>query len=121
MNEIIICEKCGASMEHSITGYCSSTICPQCGWGWATTYFPPIELDTTDYSIVVESIETPGVAQIRSAAKTANTNFIEAREFLKTGGVIACTKAKDIAAIAQQLKDAQIPYIIRPEFPYNLE
>ena len=42
MTDKIICEKCGAEMLPIDQNKPVGMTCPNCGWGWATTYIEPI-------------------------------------------------------------------------------
>ena len=44
MNDKCICEKCGAEMKPLSDFSPVGMTCPNCGWGWATTYIDPIKL-----------------------------------------------------------------------------
>jgi hypothetical protein len=54
-DDIVICEKCGAEMKPLSDIYPVGMTCPNCGWGWATTYIDPINLDESDYHIILVS------------------------------------------------------------------
>lgn len=45
------CEICGTELIVSKNGHCLSSVCPNCGYGVATTYFEPYEVDDTIYSV----------------------------------------------------------------------
>ena len=42
MNKEYICEKCGTEMVPIDKKIPVGLTCPNCGWGWATTYIDPI-------------------------------------------------------------------------------
>ena len=53
--EKIVCEKCGAEMHIVRDSYQMGMKCPNCGWGWVTTYNEPIEVDYSVYHVVLDS------------------------------------------------------------------
>lgn len=54
MTEKIICEKCGAVMTPLDPERPIGMECPECGWGWVTSYIEPKAEDATIYSIILE-------------------------------------------------------------------
>ena len=92
--------------------------CPNCGWGWATTYIEPILTDNVDYHIFLEAGDS-SLSIIKMVSKIANCNYIEAKKMIEKAPVeIICSKAVDVKAIQEKLEAANIEIRIEPEFPY---
>ena len=92
--------------------------CPNCGWGWATTYIDPINLDESDYHMILVSSEN-SLSNIKLVSKTANCNYIEAKKLIENAPVeIFCGKAVDVKTIKDKLETANIEIKIEPDFPY---
>ena len=92
--------------------------CPNCGWGWATTYIDPINLDEGDYHIILVSSEN-SLSNIKLVSETANCNYVEAKKLIENVPVeIFCGKAVEVKAIKEKLGAANIEIKIEPEFPY---
>ena len=132
MNEIIICEKCGEQMKSIAKEHTVGMTCPNCGWGWVTSHFDPIDTDQTDYSIFLKVGNPASVDNIKLIASICSKNFIEAKKILQTD-VDVCiytatnessadySKAGKVRHIAALLKNAQLDFYITPAFPYKLE
>lgn len=119
MNEKCICEKCGNEMKPLSDIYPVGMTCPNCGWGWATTYIEPIREDDTDYHIVLSVPYKPSLDKIRIIAGIANCNYIEAKDLSEKAPVeIYCGKAVNVRSIREKLEAAGIEIRIEPEFPY---
>lgn len=117
--DAVLCEKCGHEMIYYLGGHCCGMTCPNCGWGWATTYFEPYETDMTDYHILLEKSFDPSIDDIRIVSNIANCNYIAAKKLINNAPVeIFCGKAIDIMPIKEKLEAAGIDIKIKPEFPY---
>ena len=80
-DDIVICEKCGAEMKPLSDIYPVGMTCPNCGWGWATTYIEPILSDSTDYHVVLVSSNN-SLTSIKAVSEVANCNYIEAKKLI---------------------------------------
>ena len=117
MNEQTICEKCGSVMlsfkEFGSTGM----KCPSCGWGWATSYQDPIDLDQNTYTLIIP-VQEPGIKQVKATASAFNINYLEARKALATGLFSVSGSAREIFSKAQTLQNNHVEIVIEPLFPY---
>ncbi len=120
MTEKIICEKCGTEMVSFQRGSSCGMECPKCGWGWATTYWPEIASDETNYTISIPAISNPPVDIIRYMSKILSCNFIVANEKLKTTGIQVAGQARKIQEIRKKLMELGVVFSISPDFPYDL-
>lgn len=121
MNNNMICEKCGSEMIYEKKDCDSTWTCPNCNWGIATSYFSPIYLDTTEYTIIISVIPDPSLEIIHFIAELLNCNFVEAKKTLKIGDIKVTRKAIDVITIEKKLKNIGLLYAINPIFPYNLD
>jgi hypothetical protein len=112
------CISCGAEMEQKINGHCISWHCSNCGDGLASSYYDEIELDRTDYSIVINPIPTPSVEQLKTISKYLNMNYIEIRKLLTLGEAKITRKATEVKTIVSELTKVDIDFDITPSFPY---
>lgn len=117
-DDIVICEKCGDEMKPLSELYPIGMTCPNCGWGWATTYIDPINLDENDYRMILVSSEN-SLSNIKLVSETANCNYVEAKKLIEKAPVeIFCGKAVEVKTIKEKLEAANIEIRIEPEFPY---
>ncbi len=118
MNDMNICEKCGNEMKPLSDIYPIGMTCPNCGWGWATTYIDPINLDECDYHVILTS-EDCSLSIIKIISDIANCNYVESKKMIENAPVeIFCGKAVDIKVIKERLETANIEFSIEPEYPY---
>ena len=117
-DDILICEKCGAEMKPLSDIYPVGMTCPNCGWGWATTYIEPILSDSTDYHVVLVS-RNNSLTSIKAVSKVANCNYIEAKKLINHAPVeVFHGQAVEVKAIREKLEAASIDFKIEPEFTY---
>lgn len=117
-DNIVICEKCGAEIKPLSELYPIGMTCPNCGWGWATTYIDPINLDENDYRMILVSSEN-SLSNIKLVSETVNCNYVEAKKLIEKALVeIFCGKAVEVKTIKEKLEAANIEIRIEPEFPY---
>ena len=118
MNDAIICEKCGNEMKPLSEIYPIGMTCPNCGWGWATTYIEPIRADSMNYHIVLLSANT-ALPNIKLISKIAGCNYLDAKKLIETTPrEIFCGNAVEVKAFKEMLETANIEISIDPEFPY---
>ena len=131
MNNIIICDKCGAEMIPNDQERTTGMLCPKCGWGWVTTRQDPIATDDTDYSIFIKPNNPAVPDTIKLIADIVGVNFLQAKKILssekdeliyKARNESASTmyKAQRVRAVAKRLKEAGIAFTITPDFPYEI-
>ena len=122
MKEKCICEKCGAVMVPIVPEKpvgSTGMECPECGWGWATTYIEPKYEDETVYKIVLDHGSDATKENIKAIAKVMNCNYLRAKEVINDAGhILAEGKATEIEIFIQLLLQSRIKYHIEPEWPY---
>lgn len=114
------CEKCETEMIPYKNGRTIGMICPNCGWGWATTEFEPIELDQTIYTIHINTITNPSKEVLKFVSKILNANFLVTYKLLKDGQASFSGKAIEIKNIIKKLQNLEIKYSITPDFKYKI-
>ncbi len=119
MSEKIICEKCGAEMESYHKGCTGGMLCPKCGWGWVTTYFPPIDIDETVYTISFCKPEKTTAAMVKLYAKLSGSNFIQAKKALEEGNASFSALAADIQKHIEEIHATELQFNITPDYPYD--
>ena len=118
MIEKTICEKCGAEMKPIHETLSIGMECPECGWGWVSTYIEPILSDKTDYHVILVSSDN-SLTVIRTISEVANCNYIEAKKLINNTPVeVFHGQAVEVKAIREKLEAASIDFKIEPEFPY---
>lgn len=113
------CEKCGTEMKHYIEGSSQITKCPNCGWGWASSYIEPIYEDTTIYSVIIEQsndVNAKSISEIKRYTNLANPKIID---ILKNGNfVLTKQEAVEVKNIIERLSNLNIKYRIEPKFKW---
>lgn len=121
MNETIFCEKCGTAMIPIDSNRPVGMTCPNCGWGWATSYIDPIFEDTTKYSVSLIDGNEGTKEAIRTIAEIAGMNYLQAKRALQDGtGEIISGSAVQIRDIIKDLIKVGIRHQVEPTFPYSL-
>ncbi|MDO4178199.1 MAG: hypothetical protein Q4D21_03320 [Phascolarctobacterium sp.] len=114
------CEKCNEEMIYFQQEQTCGYSCPNCGNGICTTYYSPVYMDDTIYSVFINASANPNIETIKIIAKICNCNFIKAKGILNSGGKITEGEAVLILKIVKQLKEGNIEFKISPEFVYDL-
>ncbi len=121
MNEKIVCEKCGTEMIPIDESKPIGMTCPNCGWGWATTYISDLQEDSTIYNVSLIEGNSTSIEVIKAIAKISNKNSVEAKKMIETPpAVIFSGKAVQVKAVLALLDSLLIAYTVTPEFPYSL-
>ena len=116
--EKIVCEKCGAEMHIVRDSYQMGMECPNCGWGWVTTYNEPIEVDYSVYHVVLDSKDS-SLANVKLVASIVNCNYLWAKRIIENSpSEIFSGKAVDVREIRDRLVQAGVAFRIEPDFPY---
>lgn len=119
MTDKTICEKCGAEMVPIDTDKPIGMKCPECGWGWVTSYIEPKLEDVTVYTIFLEQGNEPDTEAIKAISKVANCNLMQAKALItRSPQKLAEGRAVDIDNYAGLLNKASVKYCIEPEWPY---
>ncbi len=119
MNEKIMCEKCGAEMKSHHKGSTCGMLCPECGWGWVTTYFSPIDRDETVYTISFCKPEKTTAAMIKLCARLSGSNFMQAKKALEEGRAGFSALAADIQKHIAEIHATELQFCITPDYPYD--
>lgn len=115
----MICEKCKGEMNWSIEGATQGWRCPACGWNIITTYIDEINADETEYSLYIRNVQEIDKEKIKFIAKTANVNFVIAKQMLQEKEVcILKAKAPDIKVIIAKLQELNIDFNVSPMFKF---
>ncbi len=115
----MICEKCNAEMEYFVEGYSCGWKCTRCDMEYVTSYCDPIMLDENEYRITIEKTDNPSALQIKLVAEICRCNFINSKEKLLNGFAIEAKSAKDTRSILSKLKNANLGYVVSPDFEYK--
>ena len=113
-----VCPKCGAEMIAVYEKPALNLTCPECGCQIASTKWEDIDLDDTDYEIIVKSVVSPSIVQIKLVSNLTGQNFIYSKKLLEKGGPLCRVRAVDMKGIMSSLGNCNIEYMILPEFPY---
>ena len=98
--------------------YSIGMTCPNCGWGCTTTYIEPINLDKSDYHVILAASDN-SLNSIKTVSEVANCNYVEAKKLIENAPVeIFCGKAVEVKAIKKKLEAAGVDFRIEPEFTY---
>jgi hypothetical protein len=121
MSNEIMCEKCGSLMRPLDSQKPIGMTCDKCGWGWVTTYIEPIFSDTTTYCLTIRKMNSPDAKVLRVLASILNCNYIKAKEQVTTQDVEITDRATGIKEYAITLAKNDIPFDIKPDFPYEIQ
>ena len=119
MSEKIICEQCGSEMLPHHTGSTGGMLCPECGWGWVTTYSSPIDADKTMYTVSFHKPEKTTAAMVKLYAKLTGANFIQAKKGLEEGNAGFSALAADIQKHIAEIHSVGMEFTITPDYPYD--
>ncbi len=95
-------------------------LCPKCGWGWVTTYFSPIDIDETMYTVNFYKPEKITAAMIKLYAKLTGSNFIQSKKALEKGNASFSALAADIQKHIAEIYATELQFRITPDYPYNI-
>ena len=108
-------------MESYNRGHSCGMECPECGWGWATSYFSPIEMDDTLYTVNFLVPDKVTISMIRLYAKLTGVNFLQAKEALSNGNAKISAYAKELQDQLTEIQDAELKFTITPDYPYEID
>ena len=115
----MICEKCNAEMlyftEYSSCGW----RCPRCSWSIVTSNTDPMDLDETQYTLMIPACEQIDREAVKAFAGAAKFNIVESRKALHEGVTFNDQSAGSVSKIAKALREHHIVFTITPEFPYE--
>lgn len=113
-----LCPECGTEMIENYEKPSLLLYCPKCGCKLATTRWDAIDLDETNYELLLEKIESPSIESIKIISSLTGQNFIETRTNLINGNVSFIGCALEIMEKKKICDDNNIKYFISPAFPY---
>ena len=106
-------------MNWSVEGATQGWRCPVCGWNIITTYIEDIDSDETEYSLCIKNVKEVDAKKIKFIAKTANVNFVIAKQMLEKGeACILKAKAPKIKTVIVKLQELGIEFSVTPSFDY---
>ena len=121
MNEKIICEKCGAEMRSIDPNKPVGMTCPNCGWGWATTYIDPFLEDETVYVVSLAKGNAVTREAIKAVAEITGKNYVQAKRMIENSPAeVYAGKAAKVKDVLILLEMQSLAYTVAPEFPYSL-
>ena len=116
------CPVCGGQLKPYVQGRVQGMVCPGCGWNLLTTFFPPIQLDTTPYKVVLTGADVTNRDHIRGIANVVGCNFLQARRMIQqVEPILFEGRAPAIVESRRRLSQLSIQYRIDPEYPYTEE
>lgn len=119
MMDKIICEKCGTTMVPIDPDKPVGMKCPNCGWGWVTSYIEPILEDQTEYKIILDCGNKACVNELKAISEVAGCNYLQAKSLItESPKELAKGIAIDIARCIEVLDKASVRYHVDPEWPY---
>lgn len=113
-----LCPECGAQMYETYDKPALNLTCPKCGCKIATTRWEKIDLDRTNYKVLIMADVNPSLAHIKIISKIIGKNFIQAKEAIINGTLLFEGLAVDVKNIKNLLDNNAIKYNIIPNFPY---
>ena len=121
MNDKITCEKCGSEMRPIDSNKPVGMTCPNCGWGWATTYIDPLQNDDTTYIVSLAKGNIATRSAIKIVAKISNKNYVQAKKVIENSPAnVYVGKAVQVKDILILLESQSLSYTVTPKFPYPL-
>lgn len=122
MNKKVICEKCGCEMISIDEKLPVGKTCPSCGWGWATTFIPPIYNDAQIYTVTLNSVDVVTKEAIQIIAEITGQNYLQTKKILgNLPQTVFSGKAPQVVDILRNLNSKQIFEVeVYPCFPYDI-
>ena len=113
-----ICPKCGNEMIAVYEKPALNLTCPKCGCKIATTKWEDIDLDGTDYEVVLKPSINHSMEQIKFISNLTGLNFIASKKLLENGGVLLKARAVELKEKMNSLVANGIDFSVTPDFPY---
>ncbi len=95
-------------------------LCQKCGWGWVTTYSSPIDEDETMYAISFCKHEKATASMIKTYAKSACLDFIQAKKELEEGRAKFSASAADFQKHVDEIRAAEMRLFITQDYQYDI-
>ena len=122
MNEKTLCEKCGRKMMSADEKLPIGKTCPNCGWGWVTSYITPIYNDTQIYTVTLSGVTAVTKEDIQTIAEIMGQNYLQTKKVMESlPQIVFSGKAPEVVKICGILKSKQnFEFEIHPQFPYDI-
>lgn len=114
---LINCPECGAEMIPTYSKPALNYTCPKCGNSIATTLWETIDLDMTNYEIIILPNTSHITDNIKLVSKLTGENYIKSKELLTTGFSLFKGRAVEIKQIISKLDRTTLKYVIKPNYP----
>lgn len=119
MDQKQTCPECGKELFSEIKGHSLTILCKNCDWRVATSYFSPIERDTTSYCLYVEKGQLLTVDQLRVICRQCKLNYLQLRKAMKDSDYLLYEgQAVELFKIKKELLEQKIKFFIMPDFDY---
>ena len=112
------CPKCGTEMIADYEKPALNLTCPNCGCKIATTKWEDIDLDDTDYEVVLKPSINHSMEQIKFVSKLTGLNYIDSKKLLENGGILLKARAVELKEKMNSLVAIGINFSVTPDFPY---
>lgn len=115
------CEHPDCEAETKVEGSTQGLYCTKCQkWLVAATYIPPIDSDTQEYRVILESGDFRNTEHVKAISSVSNVNFLQARNVLREAAAeVIKDKARTVQTAVSLLDSVGIRYRIEPDFPYG--
>ena len=117
-NNKYLCPECGEIMNETYDKPALNLTCPKCGNKIATTRWEPIDLDSTEYEIIISKGNEESMENIKLISKISGENYIKSKELLSNGFSYIKGSAIEVMNKKKILDDNHIKYTINPKYPY---
>ena len=119
MSKITLCEKCGSVMVPVSDENNLGMICPNCGYGYVTSYIEPIYEDQQEYEIVLTDGNTITKENFSLIQSLTGKNMIEIK-LLFDNATYSLFKgsAPEVKKLKEKLDNLKMKFEIIPEFKY---
>lgn len=119
--EKVICDKCGTEMKPINPQTNSGMICPECGWGWATTPSNPMLEDEKIYNVTLLTGNSISEENVKTVSKIIAQNYLFAKKAIENAPTLLLSgKAREVHKIISELEANSILYEVSPHYPYKI-
>ena len=108
------------TIENHEIGSHFPAICPKCGWGVASSYFDPIGIEPTEYTVILLDGNKDSVEVIRAVNKVSHCNLLKSKQLIENAPcVIFSGDALEVHEMKEILDEEAVLYRIEPDYPYD--
>lgn len=116
-DKLLRCPQCASPTEQIREGRVSGTRCPKCGWSVVTTETDAIDRDASTYQVRVRHSDFHNETQVKTVARLAGINFLQARRLLQEEDPIVFQGgAREVLRVKAELDQAHLLHSITPSF-----